>query len=247
MKNEQSTTDLMQDNFELPHFFENNNYFIFSFGLGAFFLLLGVIVMYFTPPFPIGAGGFNVSGHPIFYMVSEAFLAFTLFTIGAASGVLFFWKKNPIFDSLTVAAVKTGVLASALTLLIGMVWAKAEWGYYWQWDPREVMALLMFLFYLGVLIFRSTVDDYQDKAKLTAVLAIAAFPTVPMTDVIVGSLHPTNVLLGGNISSFPLDGVILFLIGTFFMYLCLVFLTIEHERLYLEVERKKFILMANND
>ena len=247
MKNEQVPPDFIGDSFELPHFFENHNYFKLTFSLGAIFMLLGIIVMYFTPSFPIGPGYFNVSGHPIFYMVSEAFMAFTLFTIGDVSGALFFWKKNPIFDSLTVAAIKTGVLASCLTLLIGMIWAKAEWGYYWQWDPRETMALLMFLFYLGVLIFRSTVDDYTDKAKLTAVLAIAAFPTVPMTDLVVGSLHPSNVLLGGNISEFPFIGVMLLFIGTFFMYLCFVFLTIEHEQLYLELERKKFILMANSN
>lgn len=247
MKNEQITSDFMDESFELPNFFQNHNNFKLTFILGALFMLLGVTVMYFTPSFPIGATAFNVSGHPIFYMVSEAFMAFTLFTIGTISGILFFWKKNPIFDSLTLAAVKTGVLASGLTLLIGMMWAKAEWGYYWQWDPREVMALLMFLFYLGVLIFRSTVDDYTDKAKLTAVLAIAAFPTVPMTDLVVGSLHPSNVLLGGNISEFPLVGVILLFIGTFFMYMCFIFLTIEQERLYLELERKKFILMANSN
>ena len=199
--------------------------------------------MYLTPPFV----GFNVSGHPIFYMVSEAFMAFTLFTIAFGSSILFLWKRKIVYDTITVAAVKTGILASLLTLLIGMFWANAEWGYYWQWDPRETMALLMFLFYCGLLIFRSTVDDLMDKAKVTAVFGIAAFPTVPMTDVIVGSLHPSNVVFGGNIDGFALITLILFFIGTFFLYMCLMHLTIEHERLFLELERKKFILMANHE
>lgn len=246
MQNEQMPPDFLQETFELPKFFENHNYFKVSFLLGALFMILGAIVMYFTPPFPVGAGGFNVSGHPIFYMISEAFMAFTLFFVAFVSSILFFIKKKSILDTITVSAVKTGILASALTLLIGMFWAKAEWGYYWQWDPRETMTLIMFLIYVGLLIFRSTVDEFLDKAKLTAVFGITAFITAPLTYVTVGSLHPTNVILGGNISSFPFIGVMLFLIGSFFVYLCFVLLTIEQERMNLELERKKFILMANN-
>ena len=246
MKNEQAEPDFMYESFALPNFFANHNYFKLFFSIGAALMLLGVLAMYFTPSFPIGPQGFNVSGHPIFYMVSQAFMAFTLFFFAFVSSILFFWKKKTIFDSITVASVKTGILASALTLLIGMFWAHAEWGQYWQWDPRETMTLIMFLFYVGLLIFRSTVDDFMDKAKLTAVFGIAAFPTAPMTYFVVGSLHPQNVFLGGNISSFPFIGVMLLLFGSFFLYLCFVLLTIEQERLNLEVERKKFILMANN-
>ncbi len=246
MQNEQMPSEFLQESFELPKFFENHNFFKVSFSLGALFMMLGVIVMYLTPPFPTGPGGFNVSGHPIFYMVSEAFMAFTLFFIAFVSSFGFFIKKKAIFDMITVASVKTGILASALTLLIGMFWAHAEWGYYWQWEPRETMTLIMFLFYVGLLIFRSTVDEFQDKAKLTAVFGIAAFPTAPMTYFIVGSLHPSNVILGGNVSSFPFIGVMLLLIGSFFVYLCFLLLTIETEQMHLEVERKKFILMSNN-
>ena len=246
MNNEQIPTDLLQESFALPNLFEKHNYFKLFFSLGALFMILGVMVMYFTTPFPIGPEGFHVSGHPIFYMVSEAFMAFTLFFIAFVSSILYFWKKKTMYDLITVAAVKTGILASALTLLIGMFWANAEWGHYWQWDPRETMTLIMFLFYVGLLLFRSTVDDLTDKAKLTAVFGIAAFPTAPMTYFIVGSLHPTNVILGGNISSFPFVGVMLLLIGSFFIYFCFILLTIQQEKMNLEIERKKFILMSNN-
>lgn len=243
MKNEQMDSLIYSDSFLSLTILKGKNVFKLFAVLGAIFMVLGVTVMYFTPPFPKGANGFNVSGHPIFYMVSEAFMAFTLFFTAFISSVLYFWKNKPIIDTITVAAVKTGVLASLLTLLIGMIWAKVEWGYYWQWEPRETMALIMFLFYVGLLIFRSTVDELEDKAKLTAVFGIASFPTVPMTYVIVGSLHPSNVISSGSVSTFPFVGVMLIFIGTLFIYLCFLFLTIELEILSLELERKKFILM----
>ena len=243
MKNEQKQADLLPDSISLPAIFEEKSLFKVFLVLGSLFITLGIIVMYFTPPFPKGPEGFNVSGHPIFYMISEAFMAFTLFFLAFVSSMFFFWKRKFIFDALTVAAVKTGILASLLTLLIGMVWAKAEWGYYWQWEPRETMALIMFLFYVGLLIFRSTVDEWEDKAKLTAVFGISGIPTVPMTYAIVGSLHPSNVISGGQISSFPFIGVLLIFLGTFFIYLCFLLLTMDLEVLQFEVERKTFILM----
>jgi hypothetical protein len=242
MKNEHIKSDLLQDSFEFPQIFENKNFFKISFIVGAIFMLLGVSAMFLTQPFPKGAKGFLVSGHPVFYMISEAFMAFALFTIAFVSSILFLWKKKVIYDTITIASAKTGILACILTLLIGIFWSKAEWGFYWQWEPRQTMALVMFLFYMGLIIFRSTVDDFIDKAKLTAVFGIAAFPTVPMTNFIVGSLHPNPQQT--SFSSFPFIGIVLLFIGTFFLYLCLLLLTIEQERLHLLVEQKKFILMS---
>lgn len=243
MTNQQFDQNLLHENFTLPQLFEKGQFFKISFYLGAFFSLLGVIIMYFTPPFK----GFIVSGHPIFYMISEAFMAFTCFAIAGVSSLLFLTTKKFVYDVITVSAVKVGILASILTLLIGIFWSKAEWGQYWQWEPRQTMTLIMLLFYCGLLIFRSTVDDLLDKAKLSAVFGIAAFPTVPMTYFIVGALHPKNVLSGGNIETFAFIGVILLFIGTFFIYFCLFSLTLEHERMFLDLEQKKFILMANQE
>ena len=220
-----------------------NKLFILAFFTASTFMFIGIAFMYtFTKPFPKGPDGFLVSGHPVFYMISEAFMAFTLFTIAFISSILYIWKRKTIYDTITLASAKTGILASALTLLIGILWSKVEWGYFWQWEPRQTMTLLMFLFYTSLIIFRSTVEQ-EDKAKLTAVFGIAAFPTVPMTNFIVGALHPNPQAT--TFSSFPFIGIILLFIGTFFLYMCLLLLTIKLEQLQLEVEKKKYILLAN--
>lgn len=211
------------------NFLDNNWFypaqFILVF-LGAIAFFIATVVVYmFTPSF----AGFNTSGHPVFYMISEAFLAFLLFGVAFLSSVLFLIKKRRILDSVTIAAAKTGVLASILTLGLGIFWSKVEWGYYWQWEPRQTMTLIMLLFYLAMILFRSTVDDVDDKAKLSAIFGIGAFPTIPMTNFIVGSLHPTpqGTELGGS----AFLGVLLFFIATFLVYLAMFILTVVSEEL----------------
>jgi heme exporter protein C len=217
--------------------------FLLLLGLSAFFMFTGIVFMYyFTDPFPKGPGGFIVSGHPVFYMITQAFMTFTLFSIAFISSILYLYKRKQIFDLITLASVKVGILAGALTLLIGIFWSKVEWGYFWQWEPRQTMTLLMFLFYSGLVIFRSTVEDYEDKAKLTAVFAIAAFPTVPMTNAIVGSLHPPPQQT--TFASLPFIGIILLFIGTLLMFVCLLYITYKLEQLYLDLDRKKYLILS---
>jgi ABC-type transport system involved in cytochrome c biogenesis permease subunit len=32
-------------------------------------------------------------------------------------------------------------------IFIGAIWANVSWGQYWSWDPKEVWALITFMFY----------------------------------------------------------------------------------------------------
>ncbi|MFW9930185.1 MAG: cytochrome c biogenesis protein CcsA [Candidatus Thorarchaeota archaeon] len=214
--------------------------------VGSFFLVIAFIIMYvFTPPFPTGPGGFNVSGHPVFYMISEAFVAFFLFTLASISSLLFLIKKDLKYDTLLVSAAKTGILASALTLLIGIFWSKVEWGYYWQWEPRETMTLIMFIFYVSIILFRGTVDDIADKAKLSAVFGLVAFPTVPMTNFIVGGLHPSPQQTAMSNSTF--FAVILMFIGSVCFYIAFLYMTWVLEKGHLKIEEYKALVIAQQD
>ena len=108
------------------------------------------------------------------------------------------------------------------------------------------MTLIMFLFYVGMVLFRSTVDDHVDKAKLTAVFGLVAFPTVPMTNFIVGGLHPEaqQSLIGGS-SAFM--GAIFMFIGTFLIYLAFLYITVQLENASYKIEEYKSIVLAKQD
>jgi heme exporter protein C len=70
--------------------------------------------------------------------------------------------------------------------------AKVEWGEFWDWNPRETITLVMWLFYVGLLIFRDMleIDNYERKATISAVFGILAFVSIPLSYFIVGIIHP---------------------------------------------------------
>ncbi|MFW9823703.1 MAG: cytochrome c biogenesis protein CcsA [Candidatus Thorarchaeota archaeon] len=133
-----------------------------------------------------------------FYHVSGAWLAYLSFGISLVFHVLYLKKREINWNRLGTNSIIVGVFFTAFTLITGSLWYNATSGdynnIYWQWsDARQTMTLVLLLSYLAYLIFRSVVEDKEKKAKLSSVLGIALFPTVPLSyfsAIIFTSLHP---------------------------------------------------------
>jgi heme exporter protein C len=95
-------------------------------------------------------------------------------------------------------SIIVGVFFVAFTLITGSLWFNATSGgynnIYWQWsDPRQTTTLILLLSYIAYLIFRNFIEDREKKAKLSAILGIVFFPTVPLSyfsAIIFTSFHP---------------------------------------------------------
>lgn len=133
--------------------------------------------------------GFIVSGLPIFYMVPFAFSTYLCFGIVLVSSFIFLWKREEKFDLILVSGSQTGVVLGAITIIVGMIWSQAEWGYFWQWDPRQTATLIMWLVYVGLLIFREMEENQERKGIISAVFGIAAAASIPLSLFAVSPLH----------------------------------------------------------
>ncbi len=102
-------------------------------------------------------------------------------------------------DLIANQAAQTGILAGALGILTGSVWAKHTWLAWWVADPKLNGAAVTMLIYVAYFILRGSIDEEQKRARISAVYNIFAYVMLivflmilpRMTD----SLHPGN---GGN-------------------------------------------------
>lgn len=139
----------------------------------------------------------------IFYFhVSSAWIAFLAFAVSMINSIAYLRKKNIKFDIRAAASAELGLMFSILATISGSVFAKAAWGAYWNWDPRETSIFILILIYGAYLALRSAVDDEERKASLSAVYSIFAFITVPFLVFIVPriyqSLHPSDTVVNSS-------------------------------------------------
>ncbi|MFX1234270.1 MAG: cytochrome c biogenesis protein CcsA [Promethearchaeota archaeon] len=133
-----------------------------------------------------------------FYHVSSAWLSYFSFGVSLICHILYLIQRKLFWNSIGKNSIVVGVFFCAVTLITGSLWYNATSGLYnnvyWQWsDPRQTMTLVLFLSYLSYLIFGTMIEDRERRAKLTSILGIIFFPTVPLSylsAIIFTSLHP---------------------------------------------------------
>jgi heme exporter protein C len=83
------------------------------------------------------------------------------------------------YDLKASAAAEIGIIFTILATVTGMIWAKLNWGSFWNWDPRETAIFLLLLIYGAYFTLRAAIENETLKAKLSSVYSIIAFITVP--------------------------------------------------------------------
>ncbi|XRD26741.1 c-type cytochrome biogenesis protein CcsB [Lysinibacillus fusiformis] len=121
-----------------------------------------------------------------FMMGTVLYVAIRLVTRKSVSAILKPWTSRvqpQLMDEISYRAVVIGFPLFALGgLLFAMIWAQIAWSRYWGWDPKEVWALITFLFYAAFLHFRLSKGWEGEK---TAWLAIIGFGIIVFNQVFV--------------------------------------------------------------
>ena len=111
--------------------------------------------------------------------------------------------RHPLADAAARAAALPGAVLTALALVTGSLWARPMWGTWWVWDARLTSFLVLFLFYLGYMALRASIDDEQKAGRAAAVLGLVGLINLPIVKFSVdwwNTLHqPASLLrLGGT-------------------------------------------------
>jgi heme exporter protein C len=122
-----------------------------------------------------------------------------LLIISFSYSIAYLSKNKTEHDFIAVESANMGIVYGILGLLTGMLWAKNTWGTYWTTDPKLNAAAVGMLIYLAYFVLRSSMQDEQQKARVSAIFNIFAFPTflalIYIMPRLTDSLHPGN---GGN-------------------------------------------------
>lgn len=75
-------------------------------------------------------------------------------------------------------------------LIFAMIWASKAWGRFWGWDPKEVWALITWLFYTAYLHFRLSRGWHGRKSSWMAVIGfIVVMFTLIGVNLVIAGLH----------------------------------------------------------
>lgn len=122
-----------------------------------------------------------------------------LFTVSLYYAIRYLRNPDPEFDKKSEAFAHVGLAFGLLGIVTGMIWANYTWGSPWHGDPKQNGAAIACLVYFAYFVLRGSLENQEQKARLSSVYNIFAFFTmIPLIFIIprmTSSMHPGS---GGN-------------------------------------------------
>ena len=157
-----------------------------------------------------------VAAQPIFnsfwvvFHVASVFAGEAAFALACGIGILYLLQENAIkskrhgyffkhlpslelLDSAGYTCLVTGFSLVTVGLVTGFIYAKAVWGRFLSWDPKEIWSAVTWILYAALLHQRLTTGW---RGRKSAIMAIVGFSLVVFT------LFGVNFLLQGHHGQF---------------------------------------------
>jgi heme exporter protein C len=130
----------------------------------------------------------------IFYFhVPVAEASFLVLIISAVFSVLFLIKRRPQDDTKAKVAMETALIFVVLTMITGVLWTRASWNVWWEWEPRLTTYFIMMLMMIAYFVLRNSIEEDERRGVYAAVFAILAAINAPISFLItrvIPSNHP---------------------------------------------------------
>ncbi len=189
----------------------------------AAILVAGYALAFFYAP--LEAEGFI---QKIFYLhVPLAIMALVGFIIAAVFAIQHLRKDDPAYDARSYVAILMSVIFGTGALITGALWAKGQWGVWWEWrEPTLVSFLIVFLLYATYYPLRYAIEDRDRQARYASVFAITAGAFVPLNFMAVrmaeSFIHPRTFSSAGGLPAEMMQSFLVCLVGMGLLWWTLV-------------------------
>lgn len=125
-----------------------------------------------------------------------AYVALVAATVAAWHGIAYLRGRRMDSDIKSYIAAQLAFLFCFLTTITGSVFARVQWGSFWNWDPRQTAVAVLLLVYAAYFTLRASIDDPERRAALSAVYVLFSSVLTPMLGYVIPtffidqSLHP---------------------------------------------------------
>lgn len=136
----------------------------------------------------------NESIRNLYYHVPMWFSMMVIMSVSVVNAIRYLRTSNLVYDIYSAKYGTTGMILGLLGLVTGAIWANYTWGAPWSNDIKQILAAIALLIYMAYFVLRSSIDDLDKKARVSAVYNIFAytmlFPTLFILPRLYESLHP---------------------------------------------------------
>jgi heme exporter protein C len=149
----------------------------------------------------------NETIRALYFHVPMWFGMVLLLSISVFYAYRYLTNPSQEYDIKSVSFANIGILFGILGMITGVIWAQYTWNFkleYYRdprnWDPKQMYSAVCLLIYAAYFVLRMSVDNHEQRARLSAVYNIFAFASmIPLLFILPrlhdSSLHPGN---GGN-------------------------------------------------
>jgi heme exporter protein C len=130
----------------------------------------------------------------IYFHVPTAWLAQLAWFVAFGYAIMYLRKRRLEDDVRASSAAALGALFCILATVTGAVWARFNWGVFWNWDPRQTSIFIVLVIYGAYFALRSALDNDDQRARISSIyLVLLMVPVLFFLFVLprlVQGLHP---------------------------------------------------------
>jgi heme exporter protein C len=203
------------------------------------------LALIYTPTVKKADGWVAPLAQKIFYFhVPSAWVAYLAFGVVFVCSILYLKTNSRKWDIIAYSSAEIGVVFCTLAIITGPIWARAEWGVYWQWEDLKLfMTLVLWLIFLAYIALRAEGGATEHSARLGAVFGIIGFVCVPLSfaaNRIWVQTHPTVIATSrGSVQAPMMMALMVAVIAFTLLYFYILMERIDLEKLSIRIEELK--------